>query len=98
MLKQATKQACKQAREQAKENRMKVMLQYLRTLSCIFEWFCFVGFFCILFLFRTFSVISNLMLYLNVLLYKKARYTIMPLACGWEGAVIEKVTWAFGQE
>ena len=38
------------------------------------------------------------MLYLKVWLYDKVRYTIMPGACGWAGAVIEKVTWAFGQE
>ena len=28
----------------------------------------------------------------------KAGYTASPVACGWAGAVIEKVTWAFGQE
>ena len=55
-------------------------------------------FFYVLFLFQRFSVISNFMLYLNVWWYDKVRYTIMPGACGWAGAVIEKVTWAFGQE
>ena len=28
----------------------------------------------------------------------KARYTATLVACGWAGAVIEKVTGAFGQE
>ena len=29
---------------------------------------------------------------------KKAGYSATPVACGWAGAVLEKVTRAFGQE
>ena len=30
--------------------------------------------------------------------YNKAGYTATPVACGWAGAVLEKVTRAFGKE
>ena len=34
----------------------------------------------------------------SIKLTNKAGYTATPVACGWAGAVLEKVTRAFGQE
>ena len=43
-------------------------------------------------------IIWNTVYHFGIVKKNKAGYTATLVACGWAGAVLEKVTWASGQE